>query len=171
MSDLSFIEPRTASEMEAFRRLNWEYRDFLLSLPSPHNAAVLAAYPEDKYALILDEAEAENRAPKGMMRLLVRDGEPLGCGTIQTIGDGDAEIKRVYIVPSAQGQGAGRQMMEQLVDDCRTLGFRRILMDTGVVLSKAAALYDSMGFIRRGPYSDLPEDAIKLRLFFEMPLD
>jgi GNAT superfamily N-acetyltransferase len=171
MSELSFIEPRSASEMEAFRRLNWEYRDVLLALPPPHNAAVLAAYPEEKYAQILDAAETENRPPRGMMRLLTGDDGPLGCGTIQTIGDGDAEIKRVFIVPSAQGQGAGRRLMAQLVEDCRSLGFRRILMDTGVFLTKAVALYDSMGFIRRGPYADLPEDAIALRVFFEMPLD
>lgn len=171
MSGPRIIEPRSTAEMEAFRRLNWEYRTFLLGLPPPHNDAVLAAYPEDRYAEILADAETENRPPKGMMRLLMRDGEPMGCGTIQTIADGDAEIKRVYIAPDAQGKGAGRQMMGQLIADCRNLGFRRILMDTGAVLAKAAALYDSMGFIRRGPYADLPEDAIALRLFFEMPLD
>jgi hypothetical protein len=61
--------------------------------------------------------------------------------------------------------------MEQLIADCRTLGFRRILMDTGQFLTTATALYDSMGFTRRGPYGDLPEDAAALRHFFEIPLD
>jgi GNAT superfamily N-acetyltransferase len=171
MSGLRIIEPRSAEEMEAFRRLNWDYRDYLLGLPAPHSDAVLAAYPEDRYIAILDAAETENRPPRGMMRLLMVEDQPLGCGTIQTIGDGDAEIKRVYIAPSAQGRGAGRRMMEQLIADCRTLGFRRILMDTGQFLTTATALYDSMGFTRRGPYGDLPEDAAALRHFFEMPLD
>jgi GNAT superfamily N-acetyltransferase len=171
MSDLSIIEPRTAPEMEAFRRLNWEYRDFLLVLPPPDNAAVLAAYPEDRYRAILDAAENENRPPRGQMRLLLMDGSPVGCGTVQTIGPGDAEIKRVYVAAPARGLGAGRRLMEQLVADCRALGFRRILMDTGRILTTAATLYDSMGFSRRAPYGDLPADAAALRLFFEMPLD
>lgn len=171
MNDLRIIEPQTDAEMEAFRRLNWEYRDVLLSLPPPHSDAVLAAYPEDAYHAILAAVEVENRPPRGGMRLAVQDDRPLGCGTIQTIGPGDAEIKRVYIAPGLQGQGAGRQMMDQLVADCRTLGFKRILMDTGQFLTKAVALYDSIGFTRRGPYGDLPEEAAALRVFFEMPLD
>jgi hypothetical protein len=28
MSGLRIIEPRSAEEMEAFRRLNWDYRDY-----------------------------------------------------------------------------------------------------------------------------------------------
>lgn len=171
MSEVRFIEPRSTAEMEAFRRLNWEYRDFLLSLPSPHSDAVLAAYPEDTYHAILAALEVENRPPRGGMRLAMQDDRPVGCGTIQTIGPGDAEIKRVYIAPGLQGQGAGRQMMDQLVTDCRALGFKRILMDTGQFLTKAVALYDSMGFVRRGPYGDLPEEAAALRVFFEMSLD
>jgi GNAT superfamily N-acetyltransferase len=171
MSEPVFIEPRSTQEMDAFRRLNWEYRAFLLSLPPPHCDAVLAAYPEDAYTRILDAAETENRPPKGQMRLLLDGGKPAGCGTIQTIGPGDAEIKRVYIDPRLQGQGAGRRMMARLIGDCRELGFARILMDTGRFLTKAVALYDSMGFQRRGPYGDLPEEAAALRVFFEMPLD
>jgi GNAT superfamily N-acetyltransferase len=157
--------------MAAFRALNWEYRDFLLTLPPPGVDVVRAAYPDGKYRAVLDASEIENRPPRGMMRLALRDGTPVGCGTIQTLAPGDAEIKRVYIATAARGIGAGRRMMEQLVEDCRTLGFRRILMDTGEPLKTAAALYDDMGFRRRGPYQEMPPEAKGIMIYYEMTLD
>lgn len=156
--------------MEAFRALNWEYRDFLLALPSPDVEVVRHAYPEEKYRTVLEMAEKHNRPPHGMMRLAVYEGAAVGCGTIQRLSTKDAEIKRVYIAPAARGLGAGRRIMEQLVVDCRTLGFRRILLDTGRLLEAAIALYDDVGFRRRGPYQDMPPEADDIMIYFEMPL-
>ncbi|MDG4648050.1 GNAT family N-acetyltransferase [Roseibacterium sp. SDUM158017] len=168
---LRIVEPRGEAEMAAFRALNWDYRAFLLSLPAPDDAAVLAAYPEEKYRAVLDAAGTANRPPRGMMRLVLDGDRPVGCGTIQTFAPGDAEIKRVFIAPAARGKGAGRRLVEQLVADCRELSFRRILMDTGRGLTAAQALYDAMGFVRRGPYHDAPEDIARLLVFYEMALD
>ena len=167
---LELKTPRTAADMTAFRRLCWAYRDFLLSLPPEDSAIVRAVYTDDRYRAALDAAEAENRPPRGQMRLVLLDGRPVGCGTVQTIGPGDAEIKRVFVSPDAQGAGAGRALMRQLIEDCRTLGFDRILMDTGRVLTSAIALYDDLGFRRRGPYQPMPPEAQGRMLFFEMPL-
>jgi ribosomal protein S18 acetylase RimI-like enzyme len=167
---LTFIEPRTEAEMAAFRALNWDYRDFLLSLPPPDGDVVRIAYPEAKYTAILDAAETANRPPRGMMRLVLKDGVPVGCGTIQTLAPGDAEIKRVWIAPGAQGLGAGRALMERLIADCRAMGFARILMDTGRPLVQATKLYDSMGFTRRGPYQEMPPEAEGIMIYFEMRL-
>lgn len=156
--------------MAAFRRLAWDYRDVLLDLPDPDRQVVLAFYPRDKYRAVLDRAEAENRPPHGQMRLLKVDGVPLGCGAIQTIAPGDAEIKRVYVAPEARGTGAGRALMLQLIDDCRDMGFRRILMDTGRLLTAAQGLYDDLGFVRRDAYQPIPEIAEGILVFFEMKL-
>lgn len=157
--------------MAAFRALSWDYRAFLARLRPSDDAAVLAAYPEEQFRLVLDAVEQANRPPLGMMRLVLQDGGPVGCGTVQTLAPGDAEIKRVWIAPEARGLGAGRALMDRLVLDCRTLGFRRILMDTGNALLSAAALYDRMGFRRRGPYQPMPAEAEGVMLYFEMPLD
>jgi ribosomal protein S18 acetylase RimI-like enzyme len=120
---------------------------------------------------VLDAGETENRPPRGMMRLVMTQGKPVGCGTVQTLAPGAAEIKRVWIAPEARGLGAGRRLMEQLVTDCRALGFRRILMDTGTHLQTAGKLYDAMGFRRRGPYREMPPEAEGVMIYFEMTLD
>jgi ribosomal protein S18 acetylase RimI-like enzyme len=168
---LAFIEPQGQADMAAFRALSWEYRAFLLTLPGADGEMVRTAYPEARYRAVLDAAETENRPPRGIMRLAILDGTPAGCGTVQTLAPGDAEIKRVWIAPEARGIGAGRALMERLVADCRAMGFRRILMDTGRALPAAAALYDAMGFRRRGPYRPMPPEARGVMIYFEMQLD
>lgn len=131
---------------------------------------VRAACPKKKYRTVLEMAETHNRPPHGIMRLATIEGTAVGCGTIQRLSAKDAEIKRVYISPAARGIGAGRRIMEQLVADCRTLGFQRILMDTGRLQEAAIALYDDMGFRRRGPYQEMPLEADDIMIYFEMPL-
>lgn len=167
---LEIVSPEGEGDMAAFRKLAWDYRDFLLGLPDPDRQVVLASYPEDKYRMVLDAAETENRPPRGQMRLLKIDGVPMGCGTIQSLGPGDAEIKRVYISPDARGTGAGRVMMLQLIEDCKAMGFRRILMDTGRLMTSAQGLYDSLGFKRRDAYQPIPDIADGILVFFEMEL-
>lgn len=167
---LEIVEPESAAEMAAFRQLNWDYRAFLLTLPHPDVDVVTVSYPADKYRAVLESVETKNRPPRGRMRLLRLDGTPVGCGTIQTIAPGDAEIKRVFVTPEARGTGAGRALMEQLIADCRDLGFRRILMDTGRKLTAAQRLYDDLGFHRRGPYQPIPDAAEGILVFFEMEL-
>ncbi|MBF9058809.1 GNAT family N-acetyltransferase [Rhodobacterales bacterium HKCCSP123] len=168
---LSLIEPRSEPEMAAFNRLNWDYRDLLLSLPPEYSAIVRKVYTEEKYAAVLAAGEIDNRPPRGIMRLAMLDGAPVGVGTVQTLRTGDAEIKRVYVTPQAQGAGVGRAMMDRLIADCRALGFARILMDTGKVMTAARHLYDGLGFRRRGPYQEMPPEADGRMVFYEMPLE
>ena len=157
--------------MDAFRHLNWAYRDLLLALPPAYSSIVRKVYTEEKYAAVLAAGEIDNRPPRGVMRLALLNGLPVGVGTVQTLAPGGAEIKRVYIAPEAQGAGLGRAMMERLIADCRDLGFTRILMDTGKVMTTAQRLYEGLGFRRRGPYQEMPPEAEGRMVFYEMPLD
>lgn len=92
---LTFIEPIEAANKAAFDALNWAYRDYLLTFPEPALSVVKANYPEEKYRALLSAAARDNRPPNGIARLGMRDGQPVACGTVHTIGSGDAEIKRI----------------------------------------------------------------------------
>ena len=164
---LSFIEPTAPGDRAAFEALNWDYLAFLRVQPEPMRSAIDHFYSDENYRAAL--AKPYTR-PDGLTRLAQLDSDPIGCGTIQTFAPGDAEIKRVFVSPPAQGSGAGYALMHQLIEDCREMGFRRILMDTGRPLLKAQELYDRMGFRRRGPYGEVPEVAREVLVFFEMEL-
>jgi GNAT superfamily N-acetyltransferase len=170
MSGIEIRAPQTADEVDALRQLCWDYRTFLLNL-SPFDAEIIQLfYPEDKYAALMAQVETEHALPDGFLRLAFKDGSAVGCAMVHTLAPGTAEIKRVFVSDPARGTGAGRALMQDLVAECRAMGFQRILMDTSKPLKAAQSLYLSLGFSARGPYQPIPEMAKDHLLFFEMEL-
>ncbi|MFD3758494.1 GNAT family N-acetyltransferase [Streptomyces sp. NPDC058622] len=60
--------------------------------------------------------------------------------------DGDAELKRMYVVPEARGLGLARRILAVLEDDARAAGRTRMVLETGDQQPKAIALYFSSGY-------------------------
>jgi GNAT superfamily N-acetyltransferase len=162
--------PKTPAEFDAVRGLCWEYRDYLLTFPSPEVDYVRKDYSDDAYAALMSEMETVHVPPIGGCILAMENGSPVGCGMFHTFEPGTAEVKRVYVRESARGSGLGRAITQALIDQCRALGFSRILMDTGRIQAAAHALYVSMGFTERGPYQDIPDEMVSRMHFFEMAL-
>ena len=63
-----------------------------------------------------------------------------------------AEIKRMYTAPSARGTGVGRAILERLEAVAAELGYRDVLLETGLAQPEAIALYASHGWHRIEPY-------------------
>ena len=74
------------------------------------------------------------------------DGEPLGCGALRSLGDGVAEVKRMYVVPAARRRGVSRAVLAALEDAARERGYRRVRLDTGPSQPAARHLYDVTGY-------------------------
>ncbi|MCX4994207.1 GNAT family N-acetyltransferase [Streptomyces longwoodensis] len=60
--------------------------------------------------------------------------------------DGDAELKRMYVVPEVRGRGLARRMLAALEDDARAAGRVRMVLETGTQQPEAVALYTSSGY-------------------------
>ncbi|MEV6538682.1 GNAT family N-acetyltransferase [Streptomyces sp. NPDC051665] len=60
--------------------------------------------------------------------------------------DGDAELKRMYVIEQARGLGLARRMLAALEDDARTAGRTRMVLETGTKQPEAIALYTSSGY-------------------------
>jgi amino-acid N-acetyltransferase len=59
-----------------------------------------------------------------------RDGAVLGCGALHVLWEDLAEIRTLTVHPSTVGQGIGRALVEQLVEQGRMLGLRRLFVLT-----------------------------------------
>ncbi|MFE4665168.1 GNAT family N-acetyltransferase [Streptomyces sp. NPDC056716] len=60
--------------------------------------------------------------------------------------DGDAELKRLYVVRDLRGHGLARRILTALEDDARTAGRTRMVLETGLEQPEAIALYTSSGY-------------------------
>ena len=99
--------------------------------------------------------------PDGAL-LLVRGEDDVAVGVVgvRRFAEGDAELKRMYLVPEARGSGLGRALAEVAVTAARSLGYRRLLLDTVASLTAAIAIYDRLGFVEIDAYRHNPfEDA------------
>ncbi|MEU3251274.1 GNAT family N-acetyltransferase [Streptomyces sp. NPDC006997] len=60
--------------------------------------------------------------------------------------DGDAELKRMFVIREVRGLGLARRILTALEDDARTAGRTRMVLETGTQQPEAIALYTSSGY-------------------------
>lgn len=75
------------------------------------------------------------------------------------------EMKRLYVKPSSQGNGAGRKLCISLITYARLNGYKCMLLDSIERLKTAITLYKQLGFQECVPYTVNPEEgAIYMQL-------
>ncbi|MBS1713754.1 MAG: GNAT family N-acetyltransferase [Armatimonadetes bacterium] len=131
---------RTDGSDEAFRLLTMELDAFLNVLDGPDSA----------------KFQALNQSGPMMSVVVARlDGRPAGCGALRAVDAKTVEIKRMYVRPTARGQGVGAAVLRELETWAKETGYERAVLETAVELRPAQRLYESSGFVRvpnYGPY-------------------
>ena len=94
--------------------------------------------------------------PQGRLYLASVAGEIAGCVALRPIADDAGEIKRLYVRPAFRGAGVGRALVERVLADARTIGYRRLLLDTLDWMTDAIRLYEALGFRPTAPYNEHP---------------
>jgi len=92
----------------------------------------------------LDPAEVSGK--RGAFLIVSLEGAPVGCGAVRLIDAETGELKRMYMAPSARGKGLAKQLVASLEAEARTLGAKRLVLETGTRQHAALALYRRMGF-------------------------
>ncbi|PWI42206.1 GNAT family N-acetyltransferase [Streptomyces sp. ICBB 8177] len=104
--------------------------------------------------------------PRGLFLVAYLDGVPVATGgwraqdaSPEGHEDGDAELKRMYVVPEARGRGLARRVLAALEDSAAAAGRSRMVLETGTRQPEAIALYTSCGYApitKFGLYRDDP---------------
>ena len=110
--------------------------------------------------LSADPEASDMEHPRGAFLLAMLDGMPIGCIGLKGTDKGYAELKRLWIVPSARGMGLAKRMMTEAENEARGLGIKCLRLDTNSVLSDAVAMYHKLGWteierFNEDPYPDL----------------
>ena len=100
----------------------------------------------------------EDMADAATTVFVARDaGDAIACGALRRPDDGIGEVKRMYTIPSRQGEGVGGQILERIEAHAREEGLTRLVLETGHVHHAAYRVYERGGFTRCGPVLDYPD--------------
>nr|WP_315476035.1 GNAT family N-acetyltransferase [uncultured Undibacterium sp.] len=106
----------------------------------------------DRYLAIMDGDEhtfyAQYNKSDGLKNVVVAyDGDtPVGCGAIKHYVDNVMEVKRMFVAPSARGQGIASTVLQELEDWTMQLAYKTCLLETGVKQLEAIRLYQKSGY-------------------------
>jgi ribosomal protein S18 acetylase RimI-like enzyme len=145
------------------------------SFDSADVQALVLAQQEEMRGLYAGEADigptreaAMFVEPDGVFLVVRREEQAVGCGGICRFDGTRAELKRMYVLPEARGEGLGRRLLVELEVHARRLGYAGVVLETGDRQQEALGLYRSAGYERIPCYPPYSERA--LSLCFEKPL-
>lgn len=75
------------------------------------------------------------------------EAQIVGCFGLYPIDRHMAEVRKMYLLPEARGQGLGKASLTRLLDFAQAQGFQRLHLETNQVLKEAIALYLKFGFL------------------------
>lgn len=104
----------------------------------------------------VDASPGELLPPAGALLVAYDDGAAVACGAVHAIAPGIAEVKRMFVAPSARGRGVGRALLGALEHEAVELGCSVARLDTAEPLAEALALYRSAGYAEIGDYNANP---------------
>jgi GNAT superfamily N-acetyltransferase/DNA-binding MarR family transcriptional regulator len=102
----------------------------------------------------LPAEDADLTPPAGLLLVATLHGEPVGCGALKFHDGAPAELKRMWVAPSARGLGLGRRLLGELEARAREHGVRVLHLETNRALTEAVALYRSAGYREVPAFND-----------------
>jgi DNA-binding MarR family transcriptional regulator len=94
--------------------------------------------------------------PRGAFLLAISDGLPIGCVALKGDGGKAAEIKRLWICPTARGLGLAKRLMHAIETVARELSVQTLRLDTNSALPEAIRLYRTSGWVEIGRFNEDP---------------
>ena len=154
LTDVQIRAARDPAKLKIVRTLFQEYWTSFGFTPCFQGfEAELAALPGD-YA-----------TPGGRLAVAFVGCAPAGCIALRRFDADRAEAKRLYVRPTFRGHGIGRALLDWVIAEARSAGYKEIVGDTMPVMSQALDMYARRGFEKTPPYSDhATPGAIYIRL-------
>ena len=106
----------------------------------------------------IEQLETKYGFPYGRLYLLYYNNELAGCIGLRKIDKQNCEMKRLYVRPKFRGKHLGNQLIQQIIEDARKIGYSYMLLDTLPFLKRAIHLYKEYGFYKIESYNDSPMD-------------
>jgi len=106
----------------------------------------------DQYLAVMDGAEHKYYAQYNTLdsiphTVIVYDNDkPVGCGAIKEFSKDAVEVKRMFVHPDHRRQGIAKQILDELEQWAKELGYTGCILETGKRQEEAVALYMGYGY-------------------------
>ncbi|MCU1392881.1 MAG: hypothetical protein JWM34_1309 [Ilumatobacteraceae bacterium] len=146
--------PRRLREPLAIDRVSLDDVD-VQSLIAQLNADLLARYPEPG-ALVFSLEAADVVDGVGALLMATHNDRPVGCGAFKVLPEQarTAEIKRMFVVPSARGQDIGTAILAELERRAGAIGIERFVLELGPRQPEAIRRYERAGYAPCEPWGE-----------------
>lgn len=124
------------------------FREYIASAP------VCLDYQQNDTEFL--EIESKYSLPVGVVFLIEKEGEVVGCGAFRKVDDVTCEMKRVYIHPTERGHNLGEKLVQALMQCAKESGYSRMCLDVLADFDTAKRLYERLGFTPCEPVSYNP---------------
>jgi len=95
----------------------------------------------DKYLSIVNVLD-----PLDTAVIAYYNDKPVGCGCFKKFDEQSVEIKRMYVEPELRGLGIASTVLNELEKWAKESGFEYTVLETGLKLDDANALYRKQGY-------------------------
>jgi len=167
MSSASISDMTTPDDIDIVRDLLRRYVHWLFDSFPDQTEDLRSYFSHDRVQSALDEVSTKFILPDGLALIARSGGQPVGCVLAYTLEPGIAEMKRLFVMPSARGKGLGRALVAAIGARMVALGNRAMRLDTAVFLTDAISLYRGIGFVEIAPHGAVPPGAARTTLFME----
>ena len=149
---------------QEIRELFSEYTEMLIS----GDPAFKEYLETQNYDDELEHLEDKYGMPAGRLYLAYCDGKTAGCIGLKKLDDDNCEMKRLYVRPEFRGRKIGGLLIQKIIDDAKTIGYKHMLLDTLPFLESAVHMYKKWGFYEIGCYNDSPMES---SIYMQLDLD
>ncbi len=94
--------------------------------------------------------------PNGVVYLVLKNGDVVGCAAFRRVDDDVCEMKRVYVRPTMRGHQLGEKLVQALLESAKGYGYKRMCLDVLADFETARRLYERLGFEPCDPVSYNP---------------
>lgn len=134
--------------------------------PSTHQDFVALVALLDQYLSVVDGEDHAFYSKFNTLDLLAHcvvvyvDNVAVACGALKLCGASCFEIKRMFVHPTARGNGYAQRVVRELELWTRELGGTKTILETGKRMPDAIALYKKTGYTiteNYGPYRGISD--------------
>lgn len=167
---LTITPARGEGDIAQVRDLLHDYLRWHHDRYAAHRDLIDRHFDHGAYQREIDTLPGDYAPPRGHLLIARLGGEIAGCVALRDLGQGEAEMRRLFVRDGAQGKGVGIALCRQIMALARADGYRTMRLDTGPLQEEAVTLYRKLGFHPAPPHYPLPQELAGVLVFMACEL-